>query len=174
MNKIISTVAFAFTLLLTVSSCHRETTTGACPGAVSASWKADGSTYEMHQSFTVGQVGSTMNMVLVACTSDGVDRAVAFNFIPYPPVAGVYPIKYTSAHGIPWNGTISGLYTVGNTAATTNSYFTDSTAHSGTFSITNVDATAKTFNGTFDFTGVNDAGSSTVHITDGIYTALYN
>jgi hypothetical protein len=113
MKKIIAAVASA--LLLTVaSSCHRDTTNNACPGAVSASWKADGATFEMHNTFTVGGgSGSPMNMVLVACTNDGIDRTVSFNFIPYPPAIGVYPIRYTSAHGIPWNGTISGTYQVG-------------------------------------------------------------
>ena len=175
MNKIISIAALA--LLFTVSSCHRDSTGSAnCPGAVSASWKADGTTYEMHNSFTAGSGGgsSFMNVVLVACSSDGVDRSVAFNFIPYPPVAGVYPVKYTSAHGIPWNGTVSGIYLTGNTVSTEMSYYTDSTAHTGTFSITGVNAGAKTFSGTFEFTAVNDSGSSTVHITDGTYTAGYN
>ena len=176
MKKIISIALVALFFVTATTSCHRDSTTNQCPGTVYASWKVSGTTYEMHQSFTVGSGGgsTSMNMVLVACSADGIDRSVAFNFIPYPPVMGTYPIKYTSAHGIPWNGTISGMYLTGNTAATEMSYFTDSATHTGNFYITGVDPGAKTFTGGFDFTGVDDAGTSTVHVTDGTYTAKYN
>ena len=131
----------------------------------------DGTIYNQFNTVTAGSVGTSAQLVLVACADDGIDRSVSFNFLPYPPVAGNYPIKYKSLHGWPWNGHVSGTYSEGSSNPLV--YYSDSTSNTGNFLISSVDTIAKTFTGSFDFKAVNDAGSNTVHITNGIYTVKY-
>ncbi len=159
-------------LIIFSPSCNRHNNNPAgCSGTITATWNEGGATYSQYNSVTAGVVGSYMQLVFAACSSDGIDRTVAFNFIPYPPVAGTYPIRYKSGHGWLWNGTMSGTYAVGNT--TVHTYLTDSTTHTGNFVISSVNTTDKTFSGAFDFTAIDDAGTATAAISNGSYTVKY-
>jgi hypothetical protein len=133
-----------------------------CSQPVVATWKADGQPFESQTSLFLSLgANAGFNLTLSACSAG--DEVVQFEQIPMFAV-GTYPLTFTILHGHSANGDGGGMYV----AAGNVSYFTDAT-HTGTFKITSINNTAKTFNGSFSFTGISDGDASarTVQITEG-------
>lgn len=166
MNKIISISIAALTLLVTVSSCHRDSTSANCPGTPFATWKVDGVTQESYV-YVYTHAGTVSNFTLTACVNDANDKIVQMAFIPYPPVVGSYPLKW-SGQGV-WNGFGSGQYITDDDG----DYLTDSTTYTGSFDIASVNTTDKRIAGSFHFAAHEvNPGTRTVNVTDGMFTNM--
>ena len=156
--------------ILITSSCHRETptTTGNCPGAVVASWKVDGTSFQSSTPFTTWDSGFDFTLTIAACVSNGTaDRTISFEVL-HDLQVGTYPLRWKMLHAQVPNGYSGADYIINNG----DSYFTDSISNTGVLNVTNVNTSAKTYSGNFQFTAVDDAGTGVVHITDGTFTNI--
>jgi hypothetical protein len=166
MKKFTSIAVAALTLIIFVSSCHRDDdTTARCPGTAVASWKVGGAPYESYV-YVYTHVGTVSNFTLTACVSDANDKIVQMVFIPYPPVVGSHPLKWDGM-GV-WNSFGSGQYITDDDG----NYVTDSTTYTGSFDITSINTANKTITGGFHFSAQERGGSRTVDVTDGVFTNM--
>lgn len=138
-----------------------------CPGRVVATWKVDGVSYPASTAMAM-RVGDSWQLTLIECRDDGADRTLQFAGLPAPLAVGRYPLSFRILHGRRPEGTAGASFsaTGGGAIDADTNYFTDA-AHTGTFEVTRVDARARTFDATFSFTAVNDAGTGTVKVTAG-------
>ena len=148
-----------------------EETGNSCPGRVIANWKVDGVSYPASTAMAM-RTGDAWQLTLVECRDDGADRALQFAGLPAPLAVGRYALTVRILHGSRPQGAAGASFsaTGGGTISSDTNYFTDAT-HTGTLEVTRVDAIAKTFDATFSFTAVNDAGTGVVEITAGKITA---
>jgi hypothetical protein len=170
MQKKCSLAPFAVALLAGACGGHGGSGPAHCPGPVVASWKENGMFLQSSTPLVIS-IPPVFNLGLVACVSDGNDRTVQFEAIPgYPPMVGVYPLKYQPLHAQPANGFAGAEYIVTHGG----NYFTGPTgpASTGAVNITAVDSAAMTFTGTFSFHAVDDSGAQSVDITEGTFTAI--
>jgi hypothetical protein len=121
--------------------------------------------------FTVayGSVGPTWQLTITECVDDGVDRVLQFASLPSPVAVGRYDLTYKLLHAMPANGNAGAMWMAGKNMAISadTNYFTDST-HTGTFEVTAVDAASMKFSARFSFTAVNDAGTGTINVMEGM------
>lgn len=172
MNKLTKTIVLSLLCcsLAIISSCHRgETiTNGNCPGAVIATWKVDGTSYQSSTPVTTYDSGFDFTLTMVACVPNGTaDRTITFEVLHDLQVAS-YPLRWKPLHASPANGYSGADYIISNGG----SYFTDSISNTGVLNVTAVNTAARTYSGNFQFTAVNDAGTGVVHITDGTITNI--
>jgi hypothetical protein len=172
MTKQTKTISMAILccVLAVISSCHRGATVtgGNCPGAIIATRKVDGTSYQSSTSSTSYNAGSSFSLTLAACVPNGTaDRTISFEVLQNLQV-GTYPLRWKMLHANRPNGYSGADYLITNGG----SYFTDSVSNTGVLNITAVNTTAKTFSGNFEFTAADDAGTGIVHITDGTLTNI--
>jgi hypothetical protein len=152
------------------SALIAESDGNSCPGRVIANWKVDGVSFPASTAMAM-RIGDSWQLTLIECRDDGADRALQFAGLPAPLAVGRYALTVRILHGSRPQGAAGASFSAtggGRIGADTN-FFTDDT-HSGTFEVTRIDAAAKTFDASFSFTAVNDAGTGVVKITAGKIT----
>ena len=149
------------------SSLIAEKGAGSCPGRVVANWQVDGVSYPASTAMAM-RIGDAWQLTLIECRNDGADRALQFAGLPAPLAVGSYALTVRILHGSRPQGAAGASFsaTGGGAISADTNYFTDAT-HTGTLEVTRIDAKAKTFDASFAFTAVNDAGTGVVEITGG-------
>jgi hypothetical protein len=153
------------------SSLIAEKGGNACPGRVVANWKVDGVSYPASTAMAM-RIGDAWQLTLIECRDDGADRTLQFAGLPAPLAVGRYALTVRILHGSRPQGAAGASFsaTGGGAISADTNYFTDAT-HTGTLEVTRIDAKAKTFDASFSFTAVNDAGTGIVKVTAGRITA---
>jgi hypothetical protein len=143
---------------------------GSCPGTIVATWQVDGESFASSTA-TYIEAG-TWGINFVECKDDGVDAVLQFANLPSPVEVGTYSLTSTLLHGAQTSAEPGAFYIAGEDPAISaeTTYFTRET-EPGELVITEVDADAGTFSGTFTFSASNDADSKTVSITGEIENA---
>ncbi len=167
-----SFLALLFLGVISITACNNDDDDDdnncGTTGTLEASWKVNGVEEKAYLSFHSHTV-SLLNLSFLSCS--GPNNAVLLNFIPYPPSVGTYELKYG-----PLSSPIKGLATYIDESVGTSgvSYATNDTI-TGTFTITDVDLSAKTLSGTFSFDGLKEDGSGVINtITEGqIFNTVY-
>jgi len=141
-----------------------------CTQPITATWSVDGVPY-VSDTTLYFSLDTAWQLTLLECVDDGVDRILQFSSIPGPIAVGTYPLSYQILHANPANGNGGAFWASGSSSAISadTNYYTDD-VHTGSFSVTAVDPINLTYSATFSFTAVNDAGTKTVQVTDGVIT----
>ena len=156
---------FAVLMLPLLAACSSpQTPRVACMGTVVATWTAKGLDESSGSAVFFAQDGGTFSLSVQDCNDNS---EVTLSELPYPVAAGTYPLTYKPKHGVVPDGGAGGEYdVVGDT-----SYFTDD-SDMGSVVLSSVDATAKQFSGTFSFHAVDDTGTKSVDVTNGVLTKI--
>src|SRR5688572_13668890 len=148
----------------TASSTGGTTSEDVCPAPVVVTWTHGGA--EHHASTVFASiVGDAFGFNAVACEDDD---QVVFKFLPFPLATGTYELRY---HLLGETGPVE---PAAQYATNDEGDYATNTDHTGELVITEVDAEAKTFSGTFHYDAIDalagDENVDTVSVTNGVLT----
>jgi hypothetical protein len=158
------TILFFGAFLILLSSCTEPNNNNNC-GTIKFSWKANGTYFEGSSNYHfLPGVSGLHSYGFTACTGSG--SAPSLSLRLHDPIqVGTYNLMDVNDANSAFQG--DGSYLDG----TGSGYFGTDSAHTGTVVITTM-ATDSAITGTFSYNTLHSTSTSTINITEGVFTAI--